>query len=86
MSYSFKDIDQASKDALIKWLGDENFPTDNPIDLVGDNYVLAWFSDNSKLLIFSLSYEEEEQCGGTVIFELDGTICKYVADNVECSS
>ena len=86
MSYPYKDLDPAAKDALVKWLGSENFPTDKPTDLVGDDYVIAWFSDNSKLLIFSLSYEEEEQCGGTIIFESDGKTCKYMADTVECSS
>lgn len=84
--YSFKSMEAPIKEALKLWLKSKDFPTDNPIDLVGSEYVLAWFDDNVKLIIFGLSYDGPEQCGGTIVFSFDGKNCTYLTDTVECSS
>ena len=78
-------LEEAVKSELIKWLGSESYPTDNPVELLGDQYVLAWFSKDYQLCIFNLSYDGEEQCAGTLIFSLEGKTCKYLADTIQCS-
>jgi len=87
IAYTYQQLEEPVKNALILWLQSENFPTENPIDLVGNEYVIAWFNDNFKLAIFKLSYDEEEQFEGTIIFSLEkeGKICKYVTDTIEHS-
>lgn len=85
LSYSFADLEPEAIEVLTKWLDDKNFPSDSPADLVGEHYVLAWFSDNTKLLIFQLNYQEEAQCGGKIIFSYDGKAYHFVSDTVECS-
>ena len=86
LAYAYDQLEPSVKDALIQWLQSESFPTDNPSDLIGNEYVIAGFNTNFKLIIFTLSYEGEEQCGGTIVFSLDGQNCKYIMDTVECSS
>jgi hypothetical protein len=70
--------------ALVKFLGDKNFPTDKPTDLIGDSYVTCWFSEKVQLLVFQLSYEDTVACGGFIIFSYDGTNCSYADDTVQC--
>lgn len=84
-SFSYKDLDSPVKKVLLNWLESKNFPIDNPEEIIGDGGIVAWFNADSKLFIFGLSYEEEEQCGGTIILSLEGNTCKYVADTVKCS-
>jgi hypothetical protein len=86
LAYPFNMLEEPVKEALLRWLTSENFPINNPTDLIGTEYVLASFNNNYKLHIFNLSYEEEEQCAGTIVFSLEGQNCKYVIDTVECSS
>src|SRR5438045_615063 len=86
LAYTYDLLESPVKEALIKWLESKKFPSDNPPDLVGNEYVIAWFDNNFKLIVFTLSYEEDEQCGGTIVFSLEGQNCKYVMDTVECSS
>jgi len=86
LSYSFEFAESPIKEALINWLSSENFPTENPTDIVGDTYVVAWFENNFKLIVFNLSYSDAEQCGGTIVFSMEGGICKCLFDTVECSS
>ena len=86
LAYPYDMLEEPVKDALLKWLRSENFPIDNPTDIIGTEYVIAWFNDNYKLYIFDLSYDGEEQCGGTIIFSLEDQNCKYIIDTVECSS
>ena len=90
LSYGEYDkLDGKTKDAILKYLNDDNYQTgaDNyPKDIIGDTYSTANFSSGIQLLIFSLFYEDAEQCGGTLVFSLENGNCKCVADTVECSS
>lgn len=86
LPYPYEMLHEKVKEKLLEWLASESFPTDNPAEILGTDYTLASFNDHTDLLLFNLSYSDAEQCAGMLIFSFDGTVCRYIADSVECSS
>ncbi len=84
-SYPYQQADPGLKKALIKWLSDNGFPSDNPIEIVGDSFVEVFFTKNNRLFIFFLDFAGPEVCSGQIVLAQKRTSFKYLGNRIKCS-